>query len=394
MKKTKVVFFAEILVEEHDGATRTMFQLIRRIPHADFEFLFICGVGPNTVYGFECMRLPTLTLPINKTYKMVLPALAAHSLREKLDSFNPDVVHIATPALLGEFAVKYARQRALPVISIYHTHFISYIDYYLKKAPFLIDFAKAKIISGQRAFYNQCDAIYVPSESMITELSDIGIESYRMKIWKRGIDTQLFSPAKRNSDMMRKLTGNKHPVILFASRLVWEKNLETLFGIYDGLKDRGVKFNMLIAGDGIARKACETRMPDAIFTGKVDHANLSILYASADVFLFPSVSETYGNVVPEAMASGLPCVIADGGGSKDFIEQGVNGFRCSAYMISDYVSKLELLLADERLQQQFSARGIVYSKTFGWDQLATSYFEDLLQLTGQSEETVPLKAIS
>lgn len=394
MKKTKVVFFAEILVEEHDGATRTMFQLIRRIAHADFEFLFICGVGPDTIYGFECMRLPTLTLPINKTYKMVLPALAANSLRQKLNTFNPDVVHIATPALLGEFAVKYARQRGLPVISIYHTHFISYVDYYLKKAPFLVDFAKAKMISGQRAFYNQCDTIYVPSESMMTELSSIGIEAYRMKLWKRGIDTQLFSPAKRNRDMMRKLTGNNYPVILFASRLVWEKNLETLFGIYDGLKEKNIKFNLIIAGDGIARKACEARMPDAIFTGKADHANLSVLYASADVFLFPSVSETYGNVVLEAMASGLPCVIADGGGSRDFIEQGVNGFCCSAYMISDYISKLELLMADEHLQQQFRAKGVSYSKTFGWDELAGFYFDDLLHLAGHAEEALPLKAIS
>lgn len=394
MKKIKVVFFAEILVEEHDGATRTMFQLIKRIAPDNFHFLFICGVGPEKLYGFECMRLPTLTLPINVTYKMVIPALAANALRQKLDSFNPDIVHIATPALLGEFAVKYAQRRGLPVISIYHTHFISYIDYYLKKAPFLVDFVKAKMVTGHREFYNHCDTVYIPTESMMTELSAMGVQPYRMKIWKRGIDTQLFSPAKKDKAMLQKLTGNNYPVILFASRLVWEKNLETLFGIYHTLKQRGVKFNLVIAGDGIARKACEEQMPGAIFTGKVHHDKLSVLYASADVFLFPSVSETYGNVVPEAMASGLPCVIADGGGSKDFIEQGINGFKCSAYMVADYVSKLELLLSNNQLKQQFVAKGLAYSKCFEWDELAAAYFNDLYRLAGYNNDTFVLKAIS
>jgi glycosyltransferase involved in cell wall biosynthesis len=384
-KKTRVAFFAEILTEDHDGAVRTMYQLINRIDHHNFEFLFICGAGPDEIGGFETIKVPAFTVPINRNYKMALPGLVQNSLRDKLQAFKPDVVHIATPALLGEFALKYAKQEELPVISIYHTHFISYVDYYLKSAPFLIDFVRTRIEEGQRMFYNQCDMIYMPSESIAGELMGIGISPLKMKTWKRGIDTKLFSPAKKDPNLMRRITGNNNPVILFASRLVWEKNLETLFEIYDGLKAGGVAFNMVMAGDGMAKKMCEERMEDAVFTGRLSHTVLAELYASADVFLFPSVSEAYGNVVLEAMASGLPCVIADGGGSADFVEQGINGFKCEPYNAADYIVRIKQLLNNTSLHNSFAEAGLQYSKAFDWQQLADTYFDDVQQLAGHAQ---------
>lgn len=379
-----MAFFAEILIEDFDGASRTMFQLIKRINPENFEFLFICGVGPDQLYGFECMRIPTITLPVNHTYKMALPVFAQSRLKEKLLNFNPDVVHIATPSLLGHFAMKYARRRFIPIISIYHTHFISYIDYYFKHAPFLIGAIKPLIADSQRKFYNQSYLTYVPSESISAELGEMGIEESRLKIWKRGFDTSIFSAVKKDLPLIRKITGNKFPTILFASRLVWEKNLETLFGVYDILIKKKLEINLLIAGDGIAEDACRARMPKAFFVGKKSHEDLAVLYASSDIFLFPSISETFGNVVLEAMASGLPCVIADGGGSKDFIEDGVNGFKCEAENAADYIDKIQLLLHDKTLWKQFSQAGLTYSKGCNWEQLAQTYFEDVQFLSAES----------
>lgn len=377
MKKVKVAFFAEILIEDFDGASRTMFQIIKRIDPNQFEFLFICGNGPASILGFDCIHVPTLTLPFNKNYSMALPALAEQDLKRKLADFAPDIIHIATPSLLGWFALRYARQNELPVLSIYHTHFVSYLDYYLSKAPFLINFAKTKMASSHRSFYNQCGKIYVPSESIAAEMVEMGIESDRIKIWKRGIDTRLFSPKKRNIPALREFTGNNNPVILFASRLVWEKNLETLIRIYDRCQRENLHYNFIIAGDGTARNACEQRMKNAIFTGSLPHEKLSELYASADIFLFTSISESYGNVVLEAMASGLPCVIADGGGSKDFIIQGVNGYKCQPENEADYVEKIKSVLANEALKQQFITDGRAYSYGFDWDALTDVYFDDL-----------------
>ena len=387
MKRIKVAFFAEILIEDFDGASRTMFQLINRIDPKIFEFLFICGLGPASLRGFECFRIPAVSLPLNTTYKMSLPFLVQQELRDKLNTFSPDVVHIATPSWLGNFALKYARQLEIPILSIYHTHFVSYIDYYFKYMPFLIPPVKQRIAESQQAFYNQCDVVYVPSESIRRELLDMGIGANRMMIWKRGIDANLFNPEKKDAEFMHQLTGNTYPTLFFASRLVWEKNLETLFRIYDLLQEQNIRHNFVIAGDGIARKACELRMKKAVFMGKVSHEKLAVLYASASIFVFPSVSETCGNVVLEAMASGLPCIVADGGGSKDFIKQGFNGFTCSPYQEQDYVNKISLLLESNRLADQFSRNGLQHSTGFCWNRLSATYFKEL-QLLGKKHGLV------
>ncbi|MGX5688043.1 glycosyltransferase family 4 protein [Arcticibacter tournemirensis] len=381
MTKIKVAFFAEILIEDFDGASRTMFQIIKRVKPEEFEFLFICGTGPDQLYGFDCIRMPTITLPVNHTYKMALPALAQNRLKTKLQEFAPDIIHIATPSILGNFALKYARRRQIPVISIYHTHFISYIDYYFKHAPFLISTARSLVADSQKSFYNQCDLVYVPSESISSELVEMGINERLLKLWKRGLDANLFSPDKKDLKAIQKITRNSRPSILFASRLVWEKNLETLFEIYDEINEKGIAVNLLVAGDGIARKACEERMPEAFFLGHKDHQELAVIYASADIFLFPSVSETYGNVVLEAMASGIPCVIADGGGSADFINHRVNGFKCDPYNAGDYAEKIEILLSDKTLRDRFITEGLALSRSCSWDQLVNIYFDDLKKLS-------------
>lgn len=381
MKRIKVAFFAEILIEDFDGASRTMFQLIRRINRKRFDFLFICGTGPDQIMDYECFKVPTIHLPLNTNYTMALPGLAKKRLKKKISDFSPKVIHIATPSLLGAYALKYANKRDIPVISIYHTHFISYIDYYFKYAPFLVGKVKQAIAGTQKDFYNHCNKVYVPSESIRDELKAMGVKPKRMDIWKRGIDNVLFCPDKSDKKLLRKLTGNDHPSIIFASRLVWEKNLETLFRIYDKAQSSGMQVNFVIAGDGTAFKACKAKMKRAIFTGKVDHEKLAVLYASASLFLFTSVSETYGNVVLEAMASGLPCVIADGGGSADFIEQGTNGFKCDPFNEEDYLIRISQLLTDETLRAKFVAKGLAYSHSLSWGQLAEKYFNELGQMS-------------
>jgi glycosyltransferase involved in cell wall biosynthesis len=380
VKKIRVAFFAEILTEDLDGAVRTMFQLIKRIDPQQFDFLFIYGSGPDTIGSFKSLKIPTISLPFVTSYAMALPMFAKKQMQQELHDFQPDVIHIATPSLLGHWALQYAGQRHIPVISIYHTHFISYIDYYFKHLPFLIKPMKKVLAQKHKAFYNSCDKIYVPSESIKQELNQIGIDLHRMQLWKRGIDTDLFSPLKKDKRVVQQLTDNNRPAIMFASRLVWEKNLETLFAIYEQMQSKHPEVNFLVAGNGTAFKACRARMKNAIFTSKIDHSKLSILYASADVFVFPSVSETYGNVVLEAMASGLPCVIADGGGSQDFIKQGVNGFKCQPYNAADYVEKIEIILTNKVLKKHIVEEGLNYSRAFNWEELACTYFNNLQQL--------------
>ena len=390
MARIKVAFFAEILIEDFDGASRTMFQLLRRIPTDQFEFLFICGVGADTLFGYDCITLPTLTIPFNKRYKMAVPALAKRKTMRQLQVFAPDVVHIATPSWLGSFALDYAAQYSKPVISIYHTHFISYVDYYLRSLPVLIRPIKAQIARFQRDFYNRCDTIYIPSESIASELIAGGLESSRVTIWKRGIDLTLFSPLKKTLVQIREQTQSGLPIILFASRLVWEKNIETLIKTYELAQQRGTAAIFVVVGDGTAKEDCQRRMPKAVFLGNLDHQTLATIYASADVFLFPSISESYGNVVLEAMASGLPCVIADGGGSRDFVEEGINGFRCAPNNPEAYLDKITLLLNDTDLHNKISLAGQAYSRQFNWEALANRYFDDVATLAQKVDRPKPV----
>ncbi|MEM8909793.1 MAG: glycosyltransferase, partial [Bacteroidota bacterium] len=145
--------------------------------------------------------------------------------------------------------------------------------------------------------------------------------------------------------------------------------------------------NFIIIGDGVAKTALEAAMPNAHFLGHINHERLSVLYASADVFLFPSDTESYGNVVVEAMASGLPCVIANGGGSGSLVEHGINGFTCPPRHPLTYLQYIEQLLNNNNLRQQIIDNGLTYARQLDWDRLADRYFDELSALC---DEPIPV----
>lgn len=380
----KVAFFAEILIRDFDGASRTIYQLIDRIPKEDFTYMFFCGTAPTHDFEHKLYKTAAVTMPFNKDYKASFPYFEKSRMTAALDAFQPDVIHIATPSALGSFAVGYAEENAIPVLTIYHTHFISYMEYYFKSVPFLTGPAESVVAMGYRKFYNRCDLIYVPTEAMMTELKGHGVEEHRLKLWQRGLKHELFNPGKRDPAFMKNITGNDLPVILYASRLVWEKNVETLINIYKEIQKRGLAVNMVIAGDGVAENAAREKMPTAHFLGHVDHEELSILYASSDVFVFPSISETYGNVVVEAMASGATCVIAKGGGSQSLIDDGKTGFLCAPNDAADYVDKIDYVLNHPQEKLKMQAAGYQYTSQLDWDRLADTYFQDMEMLSANS----------
>jgi len=183
---------------------------------------------------------------------------------------------------------------------------------------------------------------------------------------------------------MFSLTKNNKPNLLFASRLVWKKNLKTLTKIYNQIQYSGQEYNLIIAGDGMAMEDLKKQMPNAFFLGKLSHDELAKFYASSDVFVFTSISESYGNVVAEAMASGLPCVIANGGGSASFIDHGNNGFLCSPEDENDYLNHIKRVLGNENLRNQFINNGLELTRDLKWQYLTETYFSDLETLASAS----------
>lgn len=382
----KVAFFTEILVEDFDGASRTMFQLINRIDQQKFNYFFIYGGGPTQFRNFHSYKVPTFKIPVNDDYCLAIPQLIKKKLELALDKFAPDMIHIATPSLLGFFALNYAKRKGIPVLTIYHTHFISYIAYYFKNILPLVKPTEQWMKKAMNNFYNKCDIVYVPTKSILNELQQIGLQQEGLKLWQRGIDTALFNPNKKNLSQLQTITKNNKPTILFVSRIVWEKNIKTLIEIYQQIQAQNLDYNFIVVGEGTAKIIAMQEMTNAIFLGKKSHDELAILYASADAFVFPSVSETYGNVVVEALASGLPCVIADGGGSASLIQHGKNGFKCQPENAAGYVYYLKKILSDASLKKNLITEGLSYVGQLDWNSLSGCYFNDIELLIDKTQE--------
>lgn len=372
----KVALFSEVLKEHLDGVTNTLYHIIDRIPKDRFEYLFVTSYPPSETVNlpFPVITVPKIAFPTNPDYPISLPFFNG-KLRAALDEFAPDIIHLTTPFTLGNYALSYGEERGVPVLATYHTHFISYIEYYFRYAPVfshLLDFSGRRYM---RWFYNRCDLTYVPTESIMDELLDCGIERRRMVVWGRGIDTELFNPSRRDDAFMDELCGAGTQRVLFVSRLVWEKELRTLAAVYELFREthpRTVRF--VVTGDGPRRKELERLMPDAVFTGKLVKKDLAKVYASSDVFLFPSITETFGNVVLEAMASGLPPVVAAQGGPKGIVRDGDTGLHARPKDAADFHRKIALLLDDPALAKETGRRAAAYALAQQWDMLCEDMF--------------------
>ncbi len=382
-KKIKVAFISDVLLRDIDGALKTMYQLIDRIPGEEYEFLFITGTPPRKPLPYKLLKIPSLLIPFNPNYKIALSGISKLKIFNELDNFQPDVIHVATPSGLGMLGVKYAKEKNIPTISIYHTHYISYVKYYFKILPFLEKFAHKFVLNVYDKFYNRITMTYVPSQLMIDTLVGFGVQRDRLKVWARGMDTQLFNPGKKDLEYIQGVTGNNKPNILFASRLVWEKNLETLFNIYDELMSQQLDVNLIIAGNGKDEKEAKEKMPNAYFLGFLPHKNLARVYASCDAMVFPSISETYGNVVVEAMACGCIPIIARGGGSQALVDNGKTGYLCEPNDAAEYVQHIKELLANPQLMEEIKAQGLEYTSGLSWEKLSRTYFSDIKKLAEQ-----------
>ncbi len=381
MRKIKVAFFAENLISDFDGCSRTVYQILNRIPKDEFEFMYFCGVKPDQEVNAEVFKFPTVKVPFNSTYEAAIPYFHKAKLWKALDNFEPDVIHFTSPSPMASYAKKYGRERNIPVISIYHTHYMSYVKYYFRKLKFAIPFFKKYIERTTLGFYNDLKKVYVPTNEIIDDLvNDAKLNGQNLKLWQRGLDNELFNPNKKDTHYIQSITGNKHPVILFASRFVWEKNLQALIDLYKFYQNKNEKINFVVAGDGVAGRELKAKMPDAHFVGMVGHQELAKLYASTDIFFFPSDTETYGNVVVEAIASGTPCVAANGGGPKSYLTHGETAWLCEPDDIETYYNTIQALLADKNAYYKTVQKGLEFTQTLSWDDLVDIYFEDLRQL--------------
>ncbi len=271
---------------------------------------------PKLHCSVESVTWKSVSLPFYR--EVVLPLVTAGTVTSSLARFRPDLVHIATEGTLGRAALQACRRLGLPVVSSYHTNFAHYLNMY--RASLLEPVCWRYL----RWFHNATRMTFCPTPSTRRVLLAKGFRN--VEVWSRGVDAYRFSPAKRDNSLRESFgVRTDETLMLYVGRLAAEKNLEMLLAAWRQLPNRE-DCRLLLVGDGPLRKKLETEADDrTIFVGYRYGEELARMFASADLFVFPSLTETFGNVVLEAMASGLPAIGFDVQGPGDIIDDGSTG---------------------------------------------------------------------
>jgi glycosyltransferase involved in cell wall biosynthesis len=360
----RVALFTGNFIHIKDGVSLTLNRLAGTLLARGMKILtFGPGIkkpalGPTG----DFVEVPSTGAPGRPEYRVSL--FLPQALRIQLEDFKPDIIHIATPDILGFAALRFARKHDIPVLSSYHTHFPSYLKYYGLQ---LLEPLLWKYLFW---FYGHCDKVVSPSESMNQFLIKRGMPAEKMGLWSRGIETDIYHPGQRDEAYRQSLGFARDEIVIsFVSRLVWEKDLRTFIDSVRLAQQQEPHIRILIGGDGPIRKELEEEMPDAVFTGYQSGDALARVYAAGDIFCFPSDTETFGKVSLEAMACGLPAVVADAAGSRSLVKHGETGYLVPPQDSKAFAEKLLMLTRDTPLRQRMGKAAVDHARSFDWERV-------------------------
>ncbi len=361
----RVAVVTETYPPEVNGVAVTLQQLVLRLQASHHQIQLIrprqpldhqqhrAGADELLVRGLEIPRYPQLRLgmPMKR-------ALVAQWSRQR-----PDLVHVATEGPLGWSAVQAARQLRLPLSTDFRTNFHAYSQHYG------IGWLRKPIAAYLRKFHNLADCTMVPSSDLLQDLCAQGFE--RLMVVARGVDAARFSPVHR-SEALRAQWGvaPDQPVLLSVGRLAREKNLDLLVRSWQAMRARQPDLKLVVVGDGPSRNALAQACPEALLVGAQSGDALARHYASADLFVFPSVTETYGNVTPEALASGLAVLAFDYAAAAELIRHGDNGLLAPRGDEAAFLSSAMDMVNNPALVQRLRERGRATTLTQDWGQIA------------------------
>jgi glycosyltransferase involved in cell wall biosynthesis len=336
--------------------------------------------------GLEEVLLRGMPIPRYPHLKMGLPA--RHALERRWRVQRPDLVHVVTEGPLGWSALKAALKLKLPVCSDFRTNFHAYSEHYG------IGWFRQPILAYLRSFHNRTLFTMVPTETMREELGALGFRN--LIVVSRGVDVRRFRPDLRDPALrVRWGAGPESLVALFVGRVAPEKNLPTLFSAYEAMRARAPQTRLVVVGEGPALAALRVRYPDAVFAGARTGEDLAAHYASADVFLFPSLTETYGNVTVEAMASGLAVVAYDYAAAGEHIESGTNGMLAPCADAGAFCAAAAGLAADRARARSLAGRARMTAEALDWEHVVFELEAQLIAAacTGRAApRPVPAKA--
>jgi len=384
----RIAIITENFLPKLDGVTRTLAKLLEHLQQSEHSVMLL---GPDSgmeeYAGAEIVGTAGLPFPF-------YPELKFNFFRplfmRRLGEFRPDIIHLVDPVILGATGLAAARFFNVPLVSSYHTNLAAYCEH------FGFSLLTRPMWSYNRFVHNQCAMTFCPSPSTAAMLRLEGFE--HLRIWPRGVDTSVFTPERRSAELRASWLGREaenKTVLLYVGRVSWEKNLRLLVQAYRGMSHSNT--HLVIVGEGPASIEMQQELADlsVTFTGYLTGEALATAYASSDVFAFPSRTETFGQVVLEAMASGLPVVGLVAEGVCDLVENERTGFLVNDSHIQedeqiiDYRVRLECLVQDAQKRREMSSAALIEAQRRSWFEAMECLIRGYKEVV---ESTTPLVA--
>ena len=355
----RISFVSDTFLPEINGVTTVLATMQRGLQRRGHAIQVVAprydGCGEDAA---DVVRRPSVTLPGYAQSRLALPFDSGTG--QALKRFRPDLVHVVTEGPLGAAGRRYALSSGTPLVTSFHTDFPRYAAKYLGR------WAVAPVRAYLKRFHARAALTQTPSESTRGELLALGWQ--RVVVWGRGVDTALFSPQRRSEERREAMGARGRCLVLYVSRLAVEKDVDTLVAAFQRVHDRhGAAACFVMAGDG--PKAAEVRaaLPFAIHRGFLGRTELADLYADADLFVFPSRTETCGLVVLEAMASALPVIAANEGGVTENLRTGINGLALPAGDAAAFAAAVEELMTDGQQRYAMGQAARAFAVARDWE---------------------------
>ena len=352
----RIALFTETFLPKVDGIVTRLKHTIEQLQRHGDEVLIFCPEGGLRSYcGAKIYGLSAFPLPLYPELKLALPR---PEIGQQLLKFQPDLIHVVNPAVLGLAGIFYAKSTQVPLVASYHTHLPKYLQHY---GLGMFEGLLWELLKGA---HNQAQLNLCTSSVMVQELRQHGIE--RVDLWQRGVDTETFHPTKATPEMRRYLSQDEPTsrLLLYVGRLGAEKEIEQIKPVLAALP--GAK--LAIVGDGPHRANLESYFAGTPthFVGYLGGEKLAAAYAVADAFVFPSRTETLGLVLLEAMAAGCPAIAARSGGIPDIVTDGQNGYLFEPNDPQGAIAATQQLFANPESHLQLRSNARAEAERWSW----------------------------